>query len=195
FEGEKERDEFPVALYEELLRYVRNKYEGDFWAATPKEVSRYYREQVAPYALNTRRKVCMLTYSTYENDGRVRRYAESLARRGDRVDVIAISGGSSPLGTEIVNGVTVHRIQRRDRNEKNKWTYASRLLRFFFHSSVFLTRLHHRVRYDLVHVHNPPDFLVFAAFYPKKTGAKIILDIHDIVPELFASKFSAATNN
>jgi glycosyltransferase involved in cell wall biosynthesis len=32
---------------------------------------------------------------------------------------------------------------------------------------------------------------VFAAWYPKWTGAKIILDIHDIVPELFASKFGA----
>jgi len=30
---------------------------------------------------------------------------------------------------------------------------------------------------------------VFAAWYPKLTGAKLILDIHDIVPELFASKF------
>jgi glycosyltransferase involved in cell wall biosynthesis len=34
-----------------------------------------------------------------------------------------------------------------------------------------------------------PDFLVFAAWYPKLTGAKLILDIHDVVPELFASKF------
>jgi glycosyltransferase involved in cell wall biosynthesis len=34
-----------------------------------------------------------------------------------------------------------------------------------------------------------PDFLVFAAWYPKLTGAKLILDIHDVVPELFATKF------
>jgi glycosyltransferase involved in cell wall biosynthesis len=34
-----------------------------------------------------------------------------------------------------------------------------------------------------------PDFLVFAAWYPKLNGAKLILDIHDVVPELFASKF------
>jgi len=42
-----------------------------------------------------------------------------------------------------------------------------------------------------VHVHNIPDFLVFAAWYPKLLGAKVILDIHDIVPEFFASKFDA----
>src|SRR5262245_31433401 len=37
--------EYRVALYEELLRYVRDKYRGQFWNATPKEVARYYREQ------------------------------------------------------------------------------------------------------------------------------------------------------
>jgi glycosyltransferase involved in cell wall biosynthesis len=40
-------------------------------------------------------------------------------------------------------------------------------------------------------VHNVPDFLAFAAWYPKWTGAKLILDIHDILPELFVSKFGA----
>jgi glycosyltransferase involved in cell wall biosynthesis len=51
------------------------------------------------------------------------------------------------------------------------------------------------MRYDLVHVHNLPDFLVFAAWYPKMTGTRIILDIHDIVPELFANKFDAGPGN
>ena len=49
-----------------------------------------------------------------------------------------------------------------------------------------------RQRYDLIHVHNIPDFLVFAAWYPKLTGSKVILDIHDIVPEFFESKFSVS---
>jgi glycosyltransferase involved in cell wall biosynthesis len=39
-----------------------------------------------------------------------------------------------------------------------------------------------------------PDFLVFAAWYPHLTGVKIILDIHDIVPELYSSKFRSGKN-
>jgi glycosyltransferase involved in cell wall biosynthesis len=35
-----------------------------------------------------------------------------------------------------------------------------------------------------------PDFLVFAAWYPKLRGAKLILDIHDLTPEMFGSKFA-----
>src|SRR5262249_24537529 len=72
---------------------------------------------------------------------------------------------------------------------------AWRLVRFMVLSSVVLTRMHRRFRYDVIHVHNPPDFMAFAAWYPKWTGAKLILDIHDVVPEFFASKFKSGGRN
>jgi glycosyltransferase involved in cell wall biosynthesis len=143
---------------------------------------------------NSQKKICMVTYSSYEADNRVRRYAEALVRRGDQVEVIALASGDVPLGPEEISDVTVYRIQRRDRNERGKWTYAWRLLRFLFASSVFLKRRHKHLRYDLIHIHNMPDFLAFAAWYPKWTGAKLILDIHDLVPEFFASKFKVDNN-
>jgi len=192
FDGSSQaRDEFPISRYEEFLKYAREKYEGVMWSALPREVSSFYRANVPLAARNTRRKVCMLTYSTYESDNRVRRYAEALSARGDQVDVIAISGQSTRQKCEKINGVRPFRLQHRERNEKRKSTYAWRWLRFFVVSSWFLTRRNHRVKYDLVHLHNPPDFLVFASWYPKSTGAKLILDIHDIAPELFASKFAS----
>jgi glycosyltransferase involved in cell wall biosynthesis len=191
-DGQPARDEYPAAYYEEFLRYVREKYEGQFWAATPREVSRYYCASVPAASRNTRKKVCMLVYSNYEADGRVRRYAETLARRGDHVEVIALAAGNGQMGKTTICGVDVYRIQHREPDERSKWTYASRLVRFLFASAVFLTRRQRQVRYDLVHVHNVPDFLVFAAWYAKWGGAKLILDIHDIVPELFGDKFGGA---
>jgi glycosyltransferase involved in cell wall biosynthesis len=133
----------------------------------------------------------MLAYTHYEYDNRVRRYAETLAKRGDQVDVIALSTSENPRPKEEVSGVTVYRIQRRDMDETGKWSYAWRLTRFLLASSRFLTRLHSKYRYDVVHIHNMPDFLVFAAWYPKLRGAKLILDLHDLTPELFGSKFGA----
>ncbi|MGA7415984.1 MAG: glycosyltransferase [Bryobacteraceae bacterium] len=189
FEGKPGRDEYPASHYEEFLRYALAKYEGRFWPALARDVARFYRANVPPDKRNSRRKVCMLAHSTYESDNRVRRYAEALVKRGDRVDVISICGHPSQIGMTVIGGVNVHQIQHRERNERHKWTYAYRLLRFFIGASIQLTRMHHRIRYDLIHVHNVPDFLVFAALYPKWTGAKLILDIHDLVPELFASKF------
>ena len=133
-------------------------------------------------------KVCMVAYTFYENDNRVKRYAEALAGRGDEVDVIALKRGNQP-GAEKWKGVNLHRIQKRVVNEKAKLTYFFRLLAFLFRSFWFLTRRHLAHPYDLIHVHNVPDFHVFAALVPKLTGAKVILDIHDILPEFYASKF------
>lgn len=135
-------------------------------------------------------RVCMISYSFYETDNRVRRYAESLARRGDHVDVISLARNEyPPIG--VLNGVNVYRIQKREINEKGKCSYLFRLLRFLFHSAYKVSRMHLRESYDVVHVHNVPDFEVFSALIPKLGGAKIILDIHDILPEFYADKFKA----
>jgi glycosyltransferase involved in cell wall biosynthesis len=40
-------------------------------------------------------------------------------------------------------------------------------------------------------VHSVPDFEIFAAVFQKLFGSKLILDIHDLVPELFTSKFNS----
>ncbi|MEJ2750377.1 MAG: glycosyltransferase, partial [Anaerolineae bacterium] len=51
--------------------------------------------------------------------------------------------------------------------------------------------LHAQKRYGTVQIHNLPDFLVFAGLGPKLTGARLILDLHDLMPEFFASKFNS----
>ena len=44
-------------------------------------------------------------------------------------------------------------------------------------------------RYDVVHVNNPPDFLIVSAFVPKLLGARVIFDVHDLAPDMFAMRF------
>jgi len=131
----------------------------------------------------------MVAYTNYLQDNRVRRYAEALAKRGDAVDVIALGDSGAGKPTKLSHGITLYEVQRRDFNESGKWSYASRHLRFLAKSSLLLTRLHSQRHYDLIHIHNMPDFLVFSAWYPKIKGSALILDIHDMVPELFADKF------
>jgi glycosyltransferase involved in cell wall biosynthesis len=135
-------------------------------------------------------RVCHVAYTFYENDNRVIRYAEALADRGDVVDVIALRrAGQSSRG--VTNGVRVHRIQRRSVNERGALSYLCKLVWFLCKSMALLTVLQFRRRYDVVHVHNVPDFLVFAALVPKMMGARVILDIHDILPELYCGKFGS----
>lgn len=137
----------------------------------------------------------MLVYSFYESDNRVMRYARALVERGDQVDVVALADGGQQPVFAVVDGVNVHRIQRRLRNEKSKYDYLFRLMKFCAKSSLILSRLHLKRRYDLIHVHNVPDFLVYSAWLPRLTGARVILDIHDMLPEFFANKFRKPENS
>jgi len=136
----------------------------------------------------------MLAYTFYESDNRVMRYAETLARQGCRVEVVALRK-SLQASYERVNGVDIYRIQERHFNKKSTFSYLIQLLRFFIKSTVFLTKRHLRKPYDLIHVHSIPDFLVFATLLPRITGAKVILDIHDIVPELYIEKIGGSRSS
>lgn len=140
------------------------------------------------------KNVCMVAYTFYETDNRVRRYAEALAKRGDKVDAIALSrDGRKPF--EVIRGVNVHRIQKRVINERGPLTYLWKLLLFFFRSAWLTTVMHIKEPYDVIHVHSVPDFQVFATLIPRLMGARVILDIHDIVPEFYASKFKVAEHS
>ncbi len=134
-------------------------------------------------------RVCMLAYTFYESDSRVIYYAEELAKRGDHVDVIALRKDGQ-MAYEVLSGVHVYRIQKRKTNEKSSLSYLFKILIFLLKSCYFVAKKHVIKPYDLIHVHSVPDFEVFAAIIPKFSGAKIILDIHDIVPEFYAVKFN-----
>jgi len=134
-------------------------------------------------------RVCMLGYTFYELDSRVRQYARALVERGDEVDFIGLRK-ENQAAEEIVEGVRIFRIQGREYDEKGRISYLFKLLRFLARSSFLLSSKHFHKRYDLVHVHSVPDFLVFAAWLPRFTGAKVVLDIHDVVPEFYATKFN-----
>src|SRR5579864_4371213 len=139
-------------------------------------------------------RVCMITYSFYETDTRVMQYANALAERGDTVDVLAL-GREGTKQFETIDGVNVYRVQTRKVNEKSPLGYLAKILRFLFFSGAILTWRSIAKRYDLIHVHNVPDFLVFAAVTSKFLGTRVVLDIHDILPEFYASKFGISNQS
>ena len=127
----------------------------------------------------------MLAFTDYESDGRIIRYAKTLAKRGDTVDVIACTQEGEPLGVSNFDGVTLHKIFRRKQNRKGgAFSHFIPLIFFALKAFVILTRNHLRRNYDLIHVHNIPEWLVFSTWIPRLSGTKIILDLHDLVPEL-----------
>lgn len=133
--------------------------------------------------------ICIVAYTIYETDNRVRRYAETLSAEGHLVDVFSLRRRGERGRVRRLDRIRVFRIQNRDYGEGGPFSYLTRLLLFLFKSGVHVLIRHLRRRYAVVHVNNIPDFLVLAALIPRMAGSRIILDIHDLVPELFSEKF------
>lgn len=187
-------DEFPSAFYAELLDYIRTKYANRYWQALPREVAAY-GAGFKPKPPAPRRHVAMITHSFYEGDTRVVRYAEALAERGDAVEVFALRAKPEMPREEIIRGVKLFRVQDRfGKRSNSKFSYLFPLLRFLLVASWHVTRQQRRRPYDFVHAHNVPDFVVFAAWWPRLRGARVLLDIHDILPEFFGNKFRASAD-
>jgi glycosyltransferase involved in cell wall biosynthesis len=134
-------------------------------------------------------RVCVIVYTEYAADTRVRRAAEAFVARGDDVTVICPRSASLAGRTEL-SGVKFSPIESVEyTSPDNPLAYVLLYLRFVVAAGYRALRLHLRRRFDVVHVHTMPDFLVFSAIGPRLLGAKVILDVHDLMPELYASKF------
>ncbi|MCR9246257.1 MAG: glycosyltransferase family 4 protein [bacterium] len=130
-------------------------------------------------------RVCMVVHAYYEGDARVRRYGESLAASGHEVTVLALHAPGKPKH-ETIRGVQLER-QPLSRRRGGTLRY---LFEYFWFTLLCGWVLTWRARrYDVVHVHNMPDFLVFAALVPRLFGRAVVLDVHDLMPEVYASKF------
>ena len=137
------------------------------------------------------KKICMIAYTNYLSDARPRREAETLARRGDRVDFLALGEENRP-SMEMVKGVRLLRVKQRKYRGSSGARYLFSYLRFLGAVAAKLVRLNGKERYDVVYVHTMPDLLVLAGLIPKLMGARLVLNLHDMMPELYMSKFGIA---
>jgi glycosyltransferase involved in cell wall biosynthesis len=132
-------------------------------------------------------KVCMVGVFDYLNDARVKAYAEALVKKGSHVDILEVRSSEGARAAE-KNGVRIFSLRvagNRGSSLAYFFEYGLALFKLIFR----LTTMNFQSRYDVIHFHNMPDFLVFSALFTKLTGTKIILDIHDAMPEVFNSKF------
>jgi glycosyltransferase involved in cell wall biosynthesis len=134
------------------------------------------------------KRAAVVLFSYYPADPRPRRAAEALVNEGMRVELICLREGPAEPRREIVNGVEVRRLplqRRRGGAVGYLWQYGA----FLAMSLAILAARGVSRRYDLVHVHNMPDILVLSALVPKLRGAKVVLDLHDPMPELMTTIF------
>src|SRR5438045_2685965 len=119
-------------------------------------------------------KICMIAYTFYASDPRVRREAEALVARGDTVDFICVREPGKPVQREC-RGVRLYPVSAPRYRGDSTLSYVLIYVTFFLKAFCLASLLFLRKHYRIVQVHTMPDFLVFAAALPKLFGAKIIL--------------------
>lgn len=130
---------------------------------------------------------CVIRQGLFPMDPRVHREVMGLVAGGYDVDVIAQREPDRPL-VEHVDGVRVLRIPL-SYQRSGAPRYILQYALFLLAAGLLAGVLHARRRYRLVQVHSLPDVLVFAALIPKLFGAKVVLDLHEMFPEFFGTKF------
>ena len=134
------------------------------------------------------KRVAMVMYSSYPDDPRPRRAIDALRSAGMTVDLICLGQGKSKK-RETLDSLSVLRVPMKHRRG-GKLTYLLQYGSFILISSLIFAWRSFSRRYDLVYVHNMPDILVVSALVPKIFGAKVILDLHDPMPELMTTIFN-----
>jgi glycosyltransferase involved in cell wall biosynthesis len=136
------------------------------------------------------KRVAEVVYSAYPADPRPRRASEALAKEGAVVEVLCLRESDEEPRRETFNGVDITRLPMK-RRRGGKLTYFVQYGMFILLAGATLAWRTCKRRYHLVHVHNMPDILVFSALVPKLLRAKVILDIHDPMPELMMTIFGS----
>ncbi|HEV8468130.1 MAG TPA: glycosyltransferase family 4 protein [Candidatus Limnocylindria bacterium] len=132
-------------------------------------------------------RICVIRQGVYPYDARVTREVRSLLAAGHEVDLVCLQWGDLPR-SERDGRLTVHRLAV-ERRHGGKLRYLLEYAAFFVAAALLVTRLHLRHRFDLVQVNSLPDCLVFAAAVPRLLGARVLLDLHECMPEFFALKY------
>ena len=130
----------------------------------------------------------MIVHGPFPPDPRVARAAAVAVEQGWEVDVLAMRQPGQPAN-ELIAGARVTRLPIAHRWGGGACQVVREYLGFTFLASVRAALLAADRRYDVVHVNNPPDFLVLSAFVPKLLGARVIFDVHDLTPDMFAMRF------
>jgi glycosyltransferase involved in cell wall biosynthesis len=142
---------------------------------------------IAGKATQDQSRVCLVRHSFYPWELNVKREAEALRDEGFGVHVICLRG-QDEASREKVEGVEVYRMpvgHKRGKIGRYLFEYSA----FFILASCKLLALHAKHRFQAIQVNTMPDALVFVTLLPRISGVKVVLHMHEPMPELFSTMF------
>ncbi|WP_034508758.1 glycosyltransferase family 4 protein [Blastococcus sp. URHD0036] len=122
-------------------------------------------------------------------DRRVWQESRALVEAGYEVTVICPKGTDAQESEVTLEGVHVLRYPLRPA-QGGPLGFLREYGAAMFHTARLALRVARTRRVDVVHACNPPDLLFLVALLLRPTGTRFVFDHHDLVPELFLSRFA-----
>lgn len=138
-------------------------------------------------------RICIVRQSYFPLDTRVRREVEALRDAGHEVDVVCLCRPGEPH-REVDGLVTVYRLPFSHRRG-GVLTYLAEYVLFLLGAALLTGAMHLFRRYQLVQVNTVPDALVVAALVPRLLGTPVLLDLHECMPEFYATKYGSSLDH
>ncbi len=138
-------------------------------------------------------RICVVRQANALQDPRVRREIDALIGAGHEVDVICMRAPGEAR-FERAAGLAVHRLPMSHRRTSFA-RYLFEYIAFPLMAMAYVAWLDRRRSFDLVQVNTVPDWLVVAGLAPRLRGVPILLDLHECVPEFFASKVGTSMSH
>lgn len=136
-------------------------------------------------------KLAVIAYTTFSTDTRVQKEAYAAYEKGFDLDIYTLHDKNTS-NYNVFNFIPTKISQYKG---QSKLSYVSSYIKFFFYCFFNLSFSVFNKQYKIIHIHNMPNFLVFSTVVPKLFGTKIILDIHDLMPEIFSVKFGLSLDH
>lgn len=133
------------------------------------------------FGVRSLKRIQVVSHSFLANDPRVRRAVDAFVDAGWVVEGLFLD---QPVTDERLRTWRVP-IQRKQ-SGMLRYTFEYGVFFLWMFSWVLLRSIRHRP--DVVYVNSPPDVFALAALPARLFGARVVLDIHDPMPELFDAK-------
>jgi glycosyltransferase involved in cell wall biosynthesis len=127
----------------------------------------------------------MIAYAQWFNDARIQSYALTLLDAGAEVDVLCLEDPGPRPAHPRLRVLPLGRKYAGDSSLGHAASYWS----FIRRARAAVRSLSASHRYDVIHVHNMPDCLVFAIPRSIRRTARLILDMHDVMIAGVLAKF------
>jgi len=130
------------------------------------------------------KRICHIAHSYFPKDSRILNLSKSLENAGYAIDIVCLRDIGELKFEQYSENIKVYRLNSKKKRGSNI-RYLFEFILICLLGFIKVSALSFQQKYTIIHVNNIPNFLVFSTLFARLRGSKILLDMHELMPELF----------